>query len=189
MDLILASASPRRAELLRAAGFVFEVRPAHVDESPVPGEEPTAYALRIARDKAEYVADLGRRSGCVVLGADTVVVAGGRMMGKPVDSGDAEAMLKRLSGSVHEVHTGVVLQAGARQLSEVVTSRVRLLPLSEDEIAWYIRTGEPQGKAGAYAIQGRAARFIDWIEGSWSNIVGLPVATVHRMLKEAGERD
>ena len=111
------------------------------------------------------------------------------MMGKPADSAEAESMLKTLSDGVHEVHTAVVLCTPRRELSEVVTTRVHLLPLSDSEIAWYIGTGEPQGKAGGYAIQGHAARFIDWIEGSWSNVVGLPIATLNRMLNELGEVD
>jgi septum formation protein len=180
--LILASASPRRAELLASAGFSFEVAAADVDEAVRPGEDPRAYALRVARDKAEAVWTACRKSGKVVLAADTVVVAGGQILGKPADAGDAARMLKTLSGRVHEVHTAVVLVAESGEVSDVVTTRVRVLPLSDDEIAWYIESGEPEGKAGAYAIQGRAARFIDRIEGSWSNVVGLPIATVHRLL-------
>lgn len=121
----------------------------------------------------------------LVLGADTVVVAGGRIMGKPADVSDARSMLQALSGAVHEVHSGVALYTRTRRLAEVVTTRVHMLPLTDDEIDWYIETGEPWGKAGAYAIQGRAARFIDWIEGSWSNVVGLPIATVHRLIRDA----
>jgi septum formation protein len=189
MRLILASASPRRAELLAAAGFDFEIFPAHVDESPRRDEAPTEYALRIARQKADRVVRDCRKSGTAVLAADTVVVAGGRMMGKPANDSEAESMLKGLSGAVHEVLTAVVLRTEARQLAEVVRTRVHLLPLTDDEIQWYISTREPEDKAGAYAIQGRAARFIDWIEGSWSNVVGLPVATVYGMLKEAGAFD
>jgi septum formation protein len=180
--LILASASPRRAELLASAGFSFEVAAADVDETVRPGEDPRAYALRVARDKAEAVWTACRKSGNAVLAADTVVVAGGQILGKPVDANDAARMLKTLSGKVHEVHTAVVLVAESGEVSEVVTTRVRVLPLSDDEIAWYIASGEPKGKAGAYAIQGRAARFIDRIEGSWSNVVGLPIAAVYRLL-------
>jgi septum formation protein len=183
MRLVLASASPRRAELLRTAGFDFEIAPADVNETQLTGEEPEAYAVRIANKKAATIA-IERQSGFVVLAADTVVVARGRIMGKPVSRGDAELMLKTLSGTVHEVHTGVVLHAHKREFSQIVTTRVRLLSLADDEIAWYIETGEPYGKAGAYAIQGLASRFVDWIEGSWSNVVGLPIATVYRMLKE-----
>jgi septum formation protein len=180
--LILASASPRRAELLTSAGFSFEVAAAGVDETVRPGEDPRAYALRVARDKAAAVWATCRESGIRVLAADTVVVADGQILGKPAGAADAARMLKTLSGKVHEVHTGVVIRAETGEASEVVTTRVRLLPLSDDEIAWYIESGEPEGKAGAYAIQGRAARFIDRIEGSWSNVVGLPIATVYRLL-------
>jgi septum formation protein len=189
MRLILASASPRRAELLASAGFDFEISPADVDESPRPGEEPGPYALRIASDKASQATPDRRNSGTVVLGADTVVVAGNRILGKPADDFEAAAMLKQLSGAVHVVLTAVVIRTESRQVSDIVSTRVHLLPLTGDEISWYISTREPEGKAGAYAIQGRAARFIDWIEGSWSNVVGLPLATVYRLLREVGDRN
>ncbi len=120
------------------------------------------------------------------MAADTVVVAGGRLMGKPVDVRDAHSMLRALAGVVHEVHTAVVVRGPGRQVEDVVTTEVRFTPLSEREIAWYISTGEAEGKAGAYAIQGRAARFIDRIDGSWSNVVGLPISTAYRLLAEAG---
>jgi septum formation protein len=189
MRLILASASPRRAELLASAGFAFEISPADVDESPLPGEEPGGYALRVATEKARQVPLDRRQNGTVVLGADTVVVAGNRILGKPASDSEAIWMLEQLSGAVHVVVTAVVLRTGTRLISEVVLTRVHLLPLTEDEIRWYVSTREPDGKAGAYAIQGRAARFIDWIEGSWSNVVGLPLASVFRLLKEVGYRD
>ena len=121
-----------------------------------------------------------------MLAADTTVVADGEMLAKPENDLDAIRMLERLGGRVHDVLTGVVVRAGLRELDEVVHTRVRLLPITADEITWYVRSGEPMGKAGAYGIQGRAARFIDWIEGSWSNVVGLPVASVYRLLKELG---
>jgi septum formation protein len=181
--LVLASSSPRRAELLAAAGFEFDVVPADVDETPAAGEPPRPYALRVARAKAE---DVARRLSDerVILAADTIVVAGGRLMGKPADALDARSMLKALSGAVHEVHTAVVVRAAGRQVEETVTTEVRFNPLSDEEIAWYVSTGETAGKAGAYAIQGRAARFIDRIDGSWSNVVGLPISTVYRLLTE-----
>lgn len=187
MPLLLASASPRRADLLAAAGFVFDVAPAEVDETALPGEPALDYALRVALAKARGAAAGCRDSGITVLAADTVVVADGEILGKPVDDADAERMLKRLSGAVHTVLTAVVLCRNGRELSAVVETRVHLLPLSDSEIKWYVATGEPEGKAGAYAIQGHAARFIDWIEGSWSNVVGLPIATVYRLLTELGE--
>jgi septum formation protein len=181
--LILASASPRRAELLASAGFEFTVEVADVDESERPGESPEAYVLRVARDKARTVASRRSETGEVVLAADTTVVAGGEILAKPVDQADAVRMLTLLSGVVHDVFTGVVTIADRVETEEVVRTRVYLRLLTPEEISWYVATGEPMGKAGAYGIQGRAARFIDWIDGSWSNVVGLPVATVDRMLK------
>lgn len=183
MLLTLASASPRRAELLESAGFTFAVVPAAVDEMPQEGEAPEAYTLRVARDKARSVASR-RASGGVVLGADTEVVAAGTILGKPQDADDAGRMLRLLSGAVHDVITAVVILADGREAAEVVSTTVSFTPLTEGEIDWYVATGEPMGKAGGYAIQGRGARFIDRIEGSWSNVVGLPIATVHRLLRE-----
>ena len=184
--LVLASASPRRAELLTNAGFSFTVEVADVDETEHPGESPEGYVLRVARDKARTVADRRREPGIVVLAADTTVVASGEILAKPADESDAIRMLEMLSGAVHDVFTGVVAIAGRREVAEVVRTRVHLLPITPEEIRWYVATGEPMGKAGAYGIQGRAARFIDWIDGSWSNVVGLPVSTVDRMLKRLG---
>ena len=185
MSFILASASARRAELLTAAGYQFEIVPADVDETPLTGEPPKTYALRVARAKAEEVS---RRLSAdrIILAADTVVVAGERLMGKPVDAKDAESMLNALSGAAHQVHTAVVVRSPAGQAEEVVTTEVRFNRLSDAEIAWYLSTGEFEGKAGGYGIQGRAARFIDGIDGSWSNVVGLPIATVYRLLSRAG---
>ena len=182
MRFILASSSPRRAELLAAAGFTFEMAPPDVDESTLPDEDPRDYVLRVARSKAAHVG--AGDSETVVLSADTVVVAGGRVMGKPADTGEAESMLRTLSGAVHEVHTGVFLRSATQTRSEVVTTRVSFLPLTDKEIAWYVSTGEPLDKAGAYGIQGCASRFVDWIDGSWSNVVGLPIATVYRLLND-----
>jgi septum formation protein len=183
VPLILASGSPRRAELLTAAGFTFEAVAADIDETPAAGEPPTDYALRIARAKAERVAR-GRSGEDVVLAADTVVVGNGRLMGKPVDRMDATSMLRDLSGRTHDVHTAVVVRSARGRGEEIVTTRVRFQALSDAEIEWYLDTGEQEGKAGAYGIQGRASRFIDRIEGSWSNVVGLPISTVYRLLKE-----
>jgi septum formation protein len=184
MQLVLASASPRRAELLTAAGFTFDVRPADVDETPRPGEPPATYALRVAHEKA-HAAAAGihpAENDAWILAADTVVVVEGQILGKPSGDADARRMLAMLSGAVHEVLTAVVVRHGGSDLSEVVSTRVRFIRLSAAEIEGYVKTGEPDGKAGAYAIQGIGSRFVDWIEGSWSNVVGLPVATVYRML-------
>jgi septum formation protein len=186
-QLILASASPRRAELLTSAGFGFTVAPAEVDETPHAEEAASDYVIRVARDKARHIA--ARSTGAVVLAADTAVVTESRIMGKPRNDEDAANMLATLSGSVHQVLTGVVVRTDARELVELVATRVHFLPLSSAEIRWYVATGEPRGKAGGYAIQGHAARFIDWIDGSWSNVVGLPLSTVNRMLKEVGVVD
>ena len=167
---------------MTAAGFRFDVVAAEVDETPHPSEKPEAYALRVARDKAAAVCQSLGDPASPVLAADTVVVAAGTMLLKPKDNADAARMLRLLSGTVHDVHTAVVLRWEAGERTDVVTTRVRFLPLGDAEIAWYIASGEPDGKAGAYAIQGRAARFIDWIEGSWSNVVGLPVAAVYKLV-------
>ena len=188
-QLILASASPRRAELLTSAGFGFEVASAEVDETPHPEEAASDYVIRVARDKARQVAETRKGTGAVVLAADTAVVTESRIMGKPRSDEDAASMLATLSGSVHQVLTGVVVRTETRELVELVATRVHFLPLSSAEIHGYVATGEPRGKAGAYAIQGHAARFIDWIDGSWSNVVGLPLSTVNRMLKEVGVVD
>jgi septum formation protein len=184
MPLILASASPRRAELLAQAGFDFSVDAAAADERVIPGESPPTYVARVAHRKAEEVA---RRhpAGALILAADTAVVVEGEIFGKPVHAADATRMLTRLSGAVHEVLTAVVVRSPAGDLAETVRTRVHFIELTAADIAWYVGTGEPEGKAGAYAIQGRGARFVDWIEGSWSNVVGLPVASVARMLAEA----
>ena len=184
--LILASASARRAELLTAAGIPFETLAVAIDETAQANERPDAYVLRVARAKAQAAILRCRKPGTPILAADTVVVAEGQLLAKPDGHDDAVRMLKLLSGGVHEVFTGVVMSDATRELSEAVCTRVHVLPLSTAEIEWYIASGEPEGKAGAYGIQGRAARFIDRIEGSYSNVVGLPVATVYRMLRELG---
>lgn len=186
MRLILASASPRRSELLAHAGFTFDVEPADVDETPHATEAPAEYALRVARDKGRTIHARVARRGRMVLAADTVVVAGGRILGKPANADETREMLRLLSGTVHQVHTAVVVIDDAGEAAEVATSKVRFSTLSEREIDWYVATGEAEGKAGAYGIQGRASRFVEWIEGSWSNIVGLPVAVVYRLLKGRG---
>lgn len=181
MGLILASASLRRAELLRAAGIAFEIVPAEVDERPLTGEAPAAYVERLAREKARAISS--RHSQAEILAADTTVVIDGLILGKPVDDAEAREMLARLSGRTHEVLTGVALIRDGRMVSAVETTRVRFAPMSDADIDWYIASGEPRGKAGAYAIQGLASRFVDWIEGSYSNVVGLPVALVWKLLR------
>lgn len=184
MRLILASGSPRRAELLRAAGIAFEIVPAEIDERPLPDEAPAAYVERLARDKAQAVSS--RHPHAAVLAADTTVVVDGLILGKPIDDADARAMLARLSGRTHEVLTGVALLADGRVRSAVETTRVHFVQMSEAEIDSYVASREPREKAGAYAIQGLASRFVDRIEGSYSNVVGLPVALVWRLLRELG---
>jgi septum formation protein len=190
--LVLASASPRRQELLRNAGISFTVQPADVDETPLPGEPPRECAERLARDKALAVWRL--RPQDVVLGADTIVVVDEAILGKPINAADAARMLRQLSGRVHRVITGVcvVPAAAAGENQEPRTdSEITLVTmddLSDDEIRDYVATGEPMDKAGAYAIQGMASRWIPRIEGDYSNVVGLPVALVYRMLSDQPTR-
>jgi septum formation protein len=190
--LVLASASPRRQELLRNAGISFIVQPADIDETPRAREAAREYAERLAREKA--LAVWRSRPQDVVLGADTVVVVEEEILGKPADAADAVRMLRLLSGRVHRVITAVcVVEAVASGQLPVVsavriaseTTLVTMNELSEEEIREYVATGEPMDKAGAYAIQGMAARWIPHIEGDYSNVVGLPVALVYRMLRSA----
>ena len=185
MHLLLASASPRRAGLLTAAGFSFDVVPADVDEQLLPGEDPEAHVLRLARAKVWAVTSTEPDS--VILGADTVVIVDGEILGKPADDQQAASMLRRLSGRSHQVLTGVVVRRGTREESGVERTSVRFLPLSDQEIAWYISTGEARDKAGAYGAQGLASRFVERIDGSYTNVVGLPVPLVCRLLDSLGE--
>ncbi len=180
MRLILASASPRRAELLTAAGLPFVVQPVDLDETRRVGETAEACARRLALAKAEAVL---RPPGAIVLGADTLVVVDGEALGKPADDGDAATMLRRLSGRAHEVVTGVGIVHDGGASVDLVSTRVTFAPLSDAEIAWYVGTGEPRDKAGAYGIQGGASRFVARIDGSYSNVVGLPVELVYRRLR------
>jgi len=184
MPLILASASPRRAELLRAAGLSFETSSVDIDETFHAGEAPRAAVARVAEAKA--LAAAARHPDAIILAADTTVVIDGTALGKPSDPVDAARMLRRLAGRSHEVLTGVCLWTRRRQLVHVETSRVTLARLSDKEVAWYVSTGEPADKAGAYAIQGLASRFVERIEGSYSNVVGLPVSSVCALLGELG---
>ncbi len=181
MPLILASASPRRAELLRNAAIPFTVEPAHVPEQPAAHENPLDYAQRLARDKARTV--FARHPQSAVLGADTVVVADGRLLEKPADPADAARMLHLLSRRTHQVITGVCLLSPAFEQTEAEITQVTFGPLSEREIADYVDSGEPMDKAGAYAIQGIASRWVERIEGCYFNVVGLPVPRVCRMLR------
>jgi len=177
--LILASASPRRAELLAAAGIECSVRPVEVDERPLDGEAPPDYVVRVARDKARACS---RTPEDLILAADTAVVIDGLILGKPADDADAARMLRLLSGRVHTVLTGVVVREGEREAVATEATAVSFESLSEDEIGWYVASGEPRDKAGAYAVQGLASRFVTRVDGSYSNVVGLPVAQVYRML-------
>jgi septum formation protein len=180
--LVLASASPRRQELLRNAGIAFEVQPADIPEDPLPGEPAKSCAERLAREKALAVARL--RPGDAVLGADTVVVIDDQILGKPADASDAVHMLRMLSGRTHQVITGVCLLASGNCSVASETTAVTMSAIPTAEINRYVATGEPMDKAGAYAIQGIASRWIPRIEGDYSTVVGLPVALVYRMLRE-----
>jgi septum formation protein len=199
MALVLASASPRRQELLRSAGIAITVHPTNIPETPLDGELPKAFAERLAREKAWAI--FKQRPNEFVLGADTIVVVEGQILGKPANAADAARMLRLLSGRAHEVTTGVCLMGpwpgastehggtGAAKPETLGDTRsettlVTMSPFSDEEIQAYIATGEPMDKAGAYAIQGMASRWIPRIDGDYSNVVGLPVALVYRMLRE-----
>ena len=184
--LVLASSSPRRAELLRAAGIPFDLFPVDVDEAVLKLEPPGEHVRRLAREKAD--AAFAAHPDAVVLGADTIVLISGEILGKPRDAADATRMLRLLSGREHEVLTGVAIVAKRGVAVEVARTRVWFTPLNELEIAEYVASGEPLDKAGAYGIQGIGSRFIDRIQGSYSNVVGLPVALVYRLLKGYPER-
>ncbi len=214
MRLVLASASPRRADLLRAAGFDFETIVPDVDERLRSGEPPSTYVRRVAAEKsaAAIAALKGRATSpiagdgpfpgvargsssvaqgfspadTIILAADTAVVVDGDILGKPLHDDDAARMLLRLSGRWHEVITAVSLRRGAYEVGRVETTRVWFSTLSDDDVAWYVASGEGRDKAGAYAIQGLASRFIPRIEGSYSNVVGLPVAAVAELMGELG---
>jgi nucleoside triphosphate pyrophosphatase len=180
--LVLASASPRRRQLLEQLGMRFEVQPAEIDEAFRPGEHPRAYVERIARRKAE--AGARRAPGAIVLAADTTVAIGERILGKPMDAIEAEMMLTALSGREHAVLTAVAL--GGALGGCTVETRVHFRALSHEEIAWYVATGEPLDKAGAYAIQGAGGAWVTRIEGSASNVIGLPLVETLDLLKGVG---
>lgn len=179
--LVLASRSPRRADLLTAAGYRFTVRTADIDESPLNGESPRDYVLRLAREKALAVAATG---GEWVLAADTTVVLDGEILGKPVDRADAIRMLTELSGKRHEVLTGICLRLGGHTATRLGVTAVWFERMTAEQIEAYADSGEPMDKAGAYAIQGLASRFIPRIEGSYANVVGLPVDLVATLIGE-----
>lgn len=188
--LVLASASPRRRELLAGLELAFTVRPVDLDETPRPDEEPGAYVFRLAREKA--AARTGASGGAeLVLAADTTVVLDGDILGKPVDVPDARRMLGRIAGREHTVLTGVALHerregGEVRQVSTVVSSRVRMAAMSERQIAWYAATGEPLDKAGSYAVQGLGALFVEEVFGNYTNVVGLPLPATYRLFAELG---
>jgi len=177
--LVLASQSPRRSEILRQAGIPFVVRASPVDENPLEGEQPGAYVLRVAEMKARAAAAGPHET---VLGADTTVVIDGEMLGKPSGPDDARRMLERLSGRRHEVITGLCLKRGAEVQRDRAATQVWFVPMTAAEIEAYVASGEPMDKAGAYAIQGLASKFIERIDGCYFNVVGLPVARVYRLL-------
>ncbi|MBI3400097.1 MAG: septum formation inhibitor Maf [Acidobacteria bacterium] len=205
MRLILASASPRRADLLRAAGFSFETIVTDVDEHQRPGETPSDYVRRLAAAKSAAALAIltdpaeARRDGddcgaatfgargtdqLIILGADTSVIVDGEVLGKPQDAAEAAAMLRRLSGRTHKVLTGISLRTPASEVGVVEATTVSFAPLSDAEVAGYVGSGEGQDKAGAYAIQGLASRFASIIRGSYSNVVGLPMEAVAALLPE-----
>jgi septum formation protein len=181
--LILASQSPRRREILEHAGIPFEVRSTGVPEEIQEGETPANYVLRLARAKAAAV------NGDLVLGADTVVVLEEHILEKPHDAADALRMLRILSGREHSVITGICLRSGDAYITEAIETRVRFVSMSQDEMEAYVASGEPMDKAGGYAIQGLASKYIDRIEGDYFNVVGLPVHRVYAMIKSFGVKD
>jgi septum formation protein len=184
--LVLASSSPRRAEILTALGIPFVVDPAEISEEIAPGESGERAASRLAAEKAACVT--ARRPESWVLAADTLVLLGGRILGKPRDGAEAAEMLRFLGGREHRVVTAVRFTRGAGPGREIVeTTGVRIAPLSEEEILWYVATGEPCDKAGAYAVQGLGARFIESVDGSYTNVMGLPARAVYLLLRESGD--
>lgn len=191
MRLVLASASPRRRDLLAAAGITCDIRPQDVDEAELPGESPMAYVLRVARAKAEAgvraVASAAPGAPEVaVLAADTTVAVDGHILAKAADAAEALAMLRRLAGRAHHVHTAVVLRAGERAFEQVVTTEVHFRPLTDAELATYVAGREWHDKAGAYGIQGQGGALVAAVYGSYTNVVGLPLAEVVALLRAAG---
>lgn len=181
--IVLASGSPRRLALVRRLGIEPVVRPADVDETPRPGEAPGDLVSRLAHAKATAVA---ADPDDLVVAADTVVALGARIMGKPTDDGDAATMLTNLSGRTHQVITGVAVRRGDQHHDAIETTRVRVRQLAASEVDWYVATGEPRDKAGAYALQGAGAALVDGIEGSDTNVIGLPLATLVALCRHVG---
>jgi septum formation protein len=186
MRFILASSSPRRRELLASVGVEFDVFPSNVPEQRQPGEAPEEYVARLSREKASAVA--GQHPTRWVIAADTTVLLGDQVLEKPLDAADAERMLSLIAGRTHIVYTGVTLQNFERAYHDtrVAETEVRMLPLAQQDVRWYVRTREPMDKAGAYAVQGIGAMFIDSVHGSYTNVVGLPLAMLFQMLRKAG---
>lgn len=184
--IILASASPRRAELLRQIGVKFELAPSEVEERPHPDETPSDYITRIAR--AKVIAVARRLEAGLVIGADTVVVLDGRLIGKPEDEADAQRLLRQLSGKWHAVMTGVALYdvETRHEVADYDKTLVKFAQLTDREIEWYVNTGEPMDKAGAYGIQGLGGLFVDEIAGNYYNVVGLPIPLVYRLARRLG---
>jgi len=182
--LILASASPRRRELLLQAGLCYDVLPADIDETQHDGEKPTAYAQRLALEKAQTISAL--HAGAVVLGADTIVELDGEVLHKPSNVAEAQQMLRALSGRAHRVHTGIAVVYGADQWQHLETTTVYFAEISEADFAHYLASGDSLDKAGAYGIQGYAARWIPRIEGDFFNVMGLPIAATMRLLRASG---
>ena len=182
--LILASGSPRRSSLLRGLGLTSTTRPVDIDETPGTGEEPAAYVLRLAREKAMAETHAGE----LILAADTIVVLDGAILGKPRDPADARRMLHSLAGREHTVLTAVALHEPDTGRTETasVSTVVRIAEMSPEELAWYVDTGEPLDKAGSYAVQGLGSLFVDEVRGNYSNVVGLPIPTVFRLFAELG---
>jgi septum formation protein len=184
--LVLASSSPRRRELLKSIGFEFDVMPSHIPEKRAEGETPEEYVARLSREKARAIAE--KHPDRWVVAADTTVVLGDQVLEKPADDADAKRMLSAIAGDTHVVFTGVTLRRiePAYADTHVTSTEVRMLPMTPRDIDWYVATGEPRDKAGAYAAQGLGGMFIDSIHGSFTNVVGLPLASLFQMLRKAG---
>lgn len=182
-SVVLASASPRRHELLTRTGVAFVVRAPDIDETPLDGEQPVDYVRRLASEKAVAA---GPAPGELIIAADTTVDLDSRILGKPLDDREAAAMLRELSGRTHQVHTGVAVCVTGRELVEVCTTLVTFVALDESTIDWYVTTGEPMGKAGAYALQGAAAALVSRVDGSVSNVIGLPMHLVLDLSRRIG---